>query len=678
MSIFHRPFSAAPARATVLALVALPLIFSGLTWPVSPAQAQCITNTQTITTTITVPPGGCVINSGTVTVTGGIAEAIQFTGSGSLTNSGSVTANVDKNGGNGGIADTVIINGAGSVANSGSIVASANNNNGNTGGIADTVLIGGAGSVANSGSIIASANVNNTGTGGIADAVVIGGAGSVVNSGTISASANVTGPGGGSGLAEAVFITGNGTVVNSGTLIATAGGPSGLAEAVFISGSGSITNSGALIASANGIAEAIFFGAGNSTLTLLPGSFIIGSINFAGTNNTVSMNVGNQNLTFNTLAGVTVTGTVPFVAVGNRIASVDTTSFAVADKTLMAFTEAVWGLLGSRGNAAAVGAESGPLGFAADAPSYVEDAFSQVMGYAKAPSDALLFKSPTVTTADGTTVWAKGFYGQRTQQADGPNLRNVTQFYGGAIGLDRLVSPDLRLGGFAGGGSTSTAIDLNFGTARSDIGFGGVYGRKDIGTIFVDFGLLAGATSNRTTRNINNNLLATGLETATASFGGWFISPEVAAGKRYVLDSMWSLTPAVRFRYLASGFDSYTETGSTSNLSVASRTLQNIEERGDLTLTRTETFANADRLSTSIYAGLLGQQRVGDAGVNTILLGQALAFATPGKSSIGGAYAGGGVEWRTRNVTIFGSAEYTAMTDSSNTVTGRAGIRVGF
>jgi len=29
-------------------------------------------------------------------------------------------------------------------------------------------------------------------------------------------------------------------------------------------------------------------------------------------------------------------------------------------------------------------------------------------------------------------------------------------------------------------------------------------------------------------------------------------------------------------------------------------------------------------------------------------------------------------------VTIFGSAEYTAMTDSSNTVTGRAGIRVGF
>ena len=50
---------------------------------------------------------------------------------------------------------------------------------------------------------------------------------------------------------------------------------------------------------------------------------------------------------------------------------------------------------------------------------------------------------------DGTTVWAKGFYGQRTQQGDGPLLRNVTRFYGGGIGVDRLLQPDLRLGGSA-------------------------------------------------------------------------------------------------------------------------------------------------------------------------------------------------------------------------------------
>jgi hypothetical protein len=39
---------------------------------------------------------------------------------------------------------------------------------------------------------------------------------------------------------------------------------------------------------------------------------------------------------------------------------------------------------------------------------------------------------------------------------------------------------------------------------------------------------------------------------------------------------------------------------------------------------------------SGVRAGVLGLQRVGDAGVNAELLGQALAFATPGKSDVGG------------------------------------------
>ena len=374
---------------------------------------------------------------------------------------------------------------------------------------------------------------------------------------------------------------------------------------------------------------------------------------------------------------------MPFVVSGNRIVSIDPTGFAVTDRALMDFTRAVSASLGGRASDAAAsgGAGSGgALGFAAydDSAAGFDDAFAQVMGYAKAPDSAMVFKNPTMTTPDGTTVWAKGFYGQRTQQADGPILRNVSRFYGGAIGIDRLAWPDLRLGGLIGGGNIDTSIDLNAGGAASDIAFAGIYGRKDFGPAYVDFALLGGHTGNRTTRNINNNLLANGLEIATASFDGWFISPEIAAGYRYDFAPGWTLTPAARLRYLAASYDGFTETGSTANLTAGDRSLQNAEERADLTLTRT-ILGPAGGLQAGLTVGALGQQRTGSGTVNATLLGQALAFATPGKSSLSGGYAGLWFDWRTRGgVSLLAAAEYTAMSDSTNTVTGKAGLRYGF
>jgi hypothetical protein len=56
-----------------------------------------------------------------------------------------------------------------------------------------------------------------------------------------------------------------------------------------------------------------------------------------------------------------------------------------------------------------------------------------------------------------------------------------------------------------------------------------------------------------------------------------------------------------------------------------------------------------------------------------------LTFATPGKSSTAGGYASVSLDWRTKSgVSMFAAAEYNAMTDSSNIITGKAGFRVGF
>ena len=54
-------------------------------------------------------------------------------------------------------------------------------------------------------------------------------------------------------------------------------------------------------------------------------------------------------------------------------------------------------------------------------------------------ADQAVFKAPTVVHADGTAIWARGFGGNRVQQADGVLLRTSSTFYGGAIAVTQSL-----------------------------------------------------------------------------------------------------------------------------------------------------------------------------------------------------------------------------------------------
>ncbi|WP_027523664.1 autotransporter outer membrane beta-barrel domain-containing protein [Bradyrhizobium sp. Ec3.3] len=518
----------------------------------------------------------------------------------------------------------------------------------------------------------------------------------VTNSGIISGgsygvlafnAANVTNSGTISGSFFGIeTITAN--VTNSGTI---SGGTYGIAA--FL-GNASVTNSGTI----SGII-ALQFGGTANTLTLLPGSRIIGAINLGGggsaiklgeggdsislgSGDTVNFRGGNHNLTFDTLTGATVTGTTPFAVSGNQAVAIDPTSFAANWRSLTDFTRGVSDAVpvfsgGTSGSSA-------PLAFAGpDAPSRFDDVFAAIPSLASAyASEAMVFKAPTSTYADGTTVWARGFAGQRIQQQDGVLLRTANLFYGGMIGADFAARPDLRTGLFLGGGKTRTSIDLNQGGADSDMLFGGAYARYDIGASFLHGAIQGGGSRNTTTRTINNNLVAGGLETAVASFNGWYVSPELTFGHRFALgqlaDATYTLTPSARVRYLYGAFDGYTETGTTAPLTVGEQTASTLEERSEVKLTRSAAFGPMNQLSTSLTGGVLGTQRIGSSTVNAALLGQAIPFATPGQANVWGGFGGLGLEWRSRNVSLFAAAEYLALSDNSNVVSGRAGLRVGF
>ena len=374
---------------------------------------------------------------------------------------------------------------------------------------------------------------------------------------------------------------------------------------------------------------------------------------------------------------------MPFVVSGNRVVTVDPTPFAMTDRNLMDFSRMVAATIPDIDTAA--GSGGAPLALAAPDTSIADraaDAFADIASLAAYTSDAALFKSPTAVYAGGTAVWARGFAGKRVQDADGVLSRTDNQFYGGMLGADWQAGSDWRLGLFAGGGEAKRSLDLNAGETRSTLVFGGAYARTRVANAFLHLAVQGGHSGNDTRRQINNNLAAGGIETATASFSGWYVTPEAYFGIDHVLGiwggAAYTLTPSLRVRYLYASFDGYTETGSTANLTVGSRSVQDFEERGELKFNRTQTFGATAVIATSIYGGVLAVQRVGDTTVDAALLGQAIPFAAPGEDNVWGGYGGLGLAWRAERVTVFGAAEYTALSDDSSIVSGRAGLRVAF
>ena len=512
---------------------------------------------------------------------------------------------------------------------------------------------------------------NNTGTlsgGAFGLSTAAAGFNFINNSGTIS--------GTGFGLSAASTL-GN-ILINSGLIIGDGFGTFGVSMAS--AGNNVIINSGTISGTGFGISLAA---AGNNTLTSLPGSRVIGTISFAATSNTFNFIGGNFNYTVLTAGNTTFnTFGAPFLLLGgSQIVVVDPTPFAMSDRLLMDFSRTVSSSIPMTDQRTAIAA--GPAAYADDdsVNKRIAEVFANTGAMADYAADAAVYKSPTAVHRDGMTVWARGFYGQRDQHGDVVLLPTFNRFYGGMVGGDWQVRPDLRLGAFVGGGHTSSQIDFNQGDTTSDLIFGGVYGRYLWGNSFLHGVVQVGHSSADTVRNVSNNLLPNGLESAKASYDGWYVSPELTYGHHFALPSgdgaAYVLTPSLQLRYLYARFDGYTESGVTAPLTVGARNVGDFEERGQLKFTRTIS-GRTEILATSVYGGVLGVQRVGDNTIGAALLGQAIPFATPGKDNVWAGFGGAEAELRTGSIALYLAGEYYHFNDSANVASTRGGIRVSF
>lgn len=463
---------------------------------------------------------GTVTNSGLIVTSGFRGRGLFHQGAfGVITNSGTVATSGDQGWGLNHWGDS------GAVVNNGTITTSGSYGHG-------LYLYGDYGTLSNNGTITTSGNygfglhqfgdygtLSNNGTittsgdhgHGLFNQGV---SGTLSNSGVITASGN-----NGRGL---LHFGSSGTLSNGGTI--TTSGQSG--HGLFHWGdSGTITNNGSVIVTGADSLSILHRGS-NGVINLNEGSVLVGDVEFSDTGS-ATLNFGSGLNAVVRVAGAPATITAPndtYVVVGDIIYAADTTGFSAIDQSAAVLGRQVLGALANRHATHVVSdVEQSTKGL----PSGFLWGQFIVGGHYQSGSDV----TAAYTGFNGGLVFGR-------EQAGGSG-------YFGGVGIGRTASTD------------SDAFDISTYSA-----FAGLYNQMKIG----EFALTVGYQSNASSRQIANNMVPSGIETATASYSSYFVSPSLT-----MQDVMGLENTILRLRYLGSYSSGYTEMGSSTNLTVDER-----------------------------------------------------------------------------------------------------------
>lgn len=428
-------------------------------------------------------------------------------------------------------------------------------------------------------------------------------------------------------------------LVNSGTIQASNSGTGGgyAIEALEID---SLTNSGKIFADLDSAAIQTVM-VSDTDLTLLPGSVIQGEIYVSSILSNDRLFVGqglNLATQFSNPFSMVETYGALYTAVG--AGGKDPTTIAVVDTSALAGQDnALSDLTGAISNTA---------------------------------------RDQLAITDEENNWWAKSIGGLSQINGGGP-ATNVNHFFGGAVtGADAIVSSNLTMGLYGGfsAGFLDVAVE-NGHNIDSMSYFAGGYGQFDADAFYLNFGLTAGVTNNSSNRLVANNLVLGGLETATANYNSYFVSPEVTLGTELINTGDVGFNPSLRVRYAYQQSDGYAETGTVAPLTAGPRGTQVLDARLQLAMP----INNFDPgTQFKLRAGVDGRLVLANGSFDAQLLGTTTSGFNPGgmQSSVAGFVGADFSHAVSATGTIFASAEFGTGTETALRAEAEAGVKFSF
>jgi len=454
-------------------------------------------------------------------------------------------------------------------------------------------------------------------------------------------------------------------LVNHGTITVTGTN----AVAMEAAGGGeTIINSGSILAQGAN-SRAFNFYAGNTTLTLLPGSAIQGVIQYYnGAEQTATLNIEGGASTALTFAGgipsrINANGAVVAIdPTALRVATADVSAASTTGAQIDALLDSVFTALENRPR---VGIGSSGASSAAAAP----------LGYAASPlaPEAFAFLDDT-NALQQPVAWLNGFGG--FSRRDLPTgLEMSSRMAGLVAGVEFPVSATDTFGLMFGGALGTTSAGSTSTNASS--GFAGLYGTHRFDPVTLDAALFFGGTQLGSRRAIIDNTIAGGISTATADYHALFIAPEIGLSNDFEFGGQ-AITARGALQYAGIFTDGYTEQGSAGGLTIAAQAAHQVTAK--LSLAVPFVLSSDSNATTTITPrlGVDGTGQFGDRVVTGTLAGTPIRFDATNGSGIG---VSAGMQFE-HQVTDRWSvvADASAGLGSGGQVDGQAGLslRVGF